>query len=111
MIIWGYVLSFVYMGLVIAVGEGLQRKFNFDKEMTRKCEHIATSMSWLICYFLVGANIHLLIINLLACVVLGVITFGNLMESVEREDTDKSYGLFYFGLSTSIVAGIVVLQR
>ena len=71
--------------------------------------HIATSLSWIICYFLVGANIHLLIINLLACLVLGVITFGNLMESVERDDTDKSYGLFYFGLSTSIVAGIVVL--
>lgn len=96
------------MGLVIAVGEGLQRKFNFDKELTRKCEHLATAMSWLICYFFVGTTIHLLIINLIACLILGVITFGNLMQSVDREDTSKSYGLFYFGLSTTVVAAIVV---
>ncbi|MBQ3596668.1 MAG: DUF92 domain-containing protein [Clostridia bacterium] len=108
MIVLGYLLSFLYMGLVIAVGEGLQRKFNFNKEVTRKCEHIATAMSWVICYFFVGTTIHLFIINLLACVVLGVITFGNLMQSVDREDTEKSYGLFYFGLSTTVVAAIVV---
>ena len=51
MCIWGYILSFLYMGLVIVLGEWLQKKFNLDKEMTRKCEHIATAMSWLICYF------------------------------------------------------------
>ncbi len=107
MVLLGYLFSFVYMGLVIAVGEGLQRKFNFDKEMTRKCEHIATAMSWVICYFLVGPTIHLVIINLIACVILGVIAFGNLMKSVDRDDTSKSYGLFYFGLSTTIVAAIV----
>lgn len=108
MIALGYLLSFLYMGLVIVVGEGLQRKFNFDKELVRKCEHIATSLSWIICYFFVGPCFHLVIINSIACVVLGVITFGNLMKSVDREDTSKSYGLFYFGVSTTIVAAIVV---
>ena len=107
-IILGYVLSFAYMGLVILLGESLQRKFDLNKEMVRKYEHLATAMSWIICYFFVGVSIHLLIINVMACIALGVIAFGGLMKSVERTDTAKSYGLFYFGLSTAIVAGIVV---
>ncbi|MBE7088913.1 MAG: DUF92 domain-containing protein [Clostridiales bacterium] len=108
MIALGYVLSFTYMALVICIGELVQRKFNLDKEMTRKCEHVATALSWIICYFFVGTSVHMLIINLIACAILGVIAFGNLMSSVEREDTKRSYGLFYYGLSTSVIAVIVV---
>ena len=108
MIALGYVLSFVFMGTIMLVGELLQRKFDLDKELTRKCEHILTAFSWVIVYIFVGVSIHMLIINLIACAVLGIITFGNFMQSVDREDTEKSYGLFYYGLSTSIVAVIVV---
>ena len=68
--------------------------------MTRKCEHIATSASFAMCYFFVGATIHLVIVNFIAMCILALLTFGNFMKSAERTDSDKSYGLFFFGIST-----------
>ena len=108
-IVLGYVISFVYMALVIVVGELVQKKFNTDKELTRKCEHIATSASWAICYFFVGATYHLVIVNFLAMCALAAVTFGGLMKSVERDDADKSYGLFYFGLSTFVSISVAFI--
>ncbi len=100
MVALAYIFSFLYMGLVIVVGETVQKKTGADPEMTRKVEHIATSASWVVAYLLAGPTFHLIIINALAFVALTVLTFGNLMKSAERTDADKSYGLFYFGLST-----------
>ncbi|MBQ3221892.1 MAG: DUF92 domain-containing protein [Clostridia bacterium] len=107
-IVLSYVVFFLYMGLVIVVGEALQKKFNLDKEMCRKGEHLATGLSWLICCFFTGASVHTLIINFIGLVLLAVITFGGLMKSVQREDADKSYGLFFFGLSTCVVTAITI---
>lgn len=107
-IVLSYVVFFLYMGLVIVVGEALQKKFNLDKEMCRKGEHLATGLSWLICCFFTGASVHTLIINFVGLVLLAVITFGGLMKSVQREDAEKSYGLFFFGLSTCVVTAITI---
>ena len=109
MIALGYIVTFVYMALVILVGEIIQKKFNTNKEMTRKCEHLATSASWAIAYLFFGPTYHLIIVNFGAFVVLTLITFTGFMKSAEREDADKSYGLFYFGLSTFLSITIAVL--
>ena len=106
--ILGYVVFFAYMGFLIVIGETIQKKYNLDKELTRKLEHIATGACWIIGYFLLGWTIHLFIVNLLGLIVLSIITFGGLMKSVEREDADKSYGLVYFALATLVVVAIVV---
>ena len=107
-IILGYVIFFGYMFLEIVIGEALQKKFDLNKEMTRKVEHMFTGVCWIIGYFFLGWTIHLFIVNLISVVLLGVITFGGLMKSIEREDAGKSYGVFYFGLSTLIVVSILV---
>lgn len=107
-IVLGYVVFFGYMFLEILVGEFLQKKFDLNKEMTRKVEHIATGVCWIIGYFFLGWSIHIFIINAIGLVMLCVITFGDLMKSVEREDMGKSYGIVYFGASTLIVVGILV---
>lgn len=104
----GYLTSFLFMGIVILIGESLQRKFNLNKEAVRKCEHLAAGLSWLFCYVFVGPTIHLFIINMIAVVAFGVITFGGLMKSIERTDAAKSYGVFYFGIATAVAAGVVV---
>ncbi len=104
-----YVLFFFYMALVMVVGELVRKKAKVDVEICRKGEHIATSAGWFICYFLTGATIHTVIINSIAFLMLTAVTFSGVMKSVEREDNDgKSYGLFYFGLSTLTVICIVV---
>lgn len=107
----GYVVFFGYMFLEIVIGEALQKKFNLDKEMTRKVEHMFTGVCWIIGYFFFGWSIHLFIVNLVGLVLLAVITFGGLMKSIEREDADKSYGVFYFGLSTLVVVSILVFAE
>ena len=107
-IVLGYVIFFGYMFLEIIVGETLQKKFDLDKEMTRKVEHMFTGVCWIIGYFFLGWSIHLFIVNLISVVLLGIITFGGLMKSIEREDAGKSYGVFYFGLSTLVVVTILV---
>lgn len=104
----GYIVFFGYMLLEILVGEGLQKKFDLDKEMTRKVEHMFTGVCWIIGYFFFGWTIHIFIVNLISVVLLGVITFGGLMKSIEREDAAKSYGVFYFGLSTLVIVTILV---
>ena len=106
MIALGYVVFFLYMGLLIVVGEAVQKKFNLDKELCRKAEHLGAGLSWFVCYLFTGNTIHTFIINVVGLILLAVITFGGLMKSVQREDADKSYGLFFFGLSTCIVMGI-----
>lgn len=108
-IVLGYLLSFLYMLSVIVVGELIQKKFNTDKERTRKAEHIATSASWALCYLFVGPSYHLVIVNFLALLGLAFLTFSGLMKSVERRDTARSYGLLYFGLSTFLNILIAIL--
>lgn len=105
-IVLGYVVFFVYMGLVMAVGELIGKKFGVEKEICRKCEHLATSLSWLICFFFTGASVHTLIINVVGLVVLAAVTFGSVMKTVERDDAAKSYGVVYFGFSTAVVMAI-----
>ncbi len=108
-IILGYVVFFVFMTAVMVVGEMIRKKTNIDSEMCRKGEHIATGLGWLIGCFFFGPTIHLVILNFLGFAVLGLVTFTGIMKSVERDDTSgKSYGLFYFGLSTFIVACLSV---
>lgn len=99
-IILGYALSFLYVGIVILIGELVQKKLNADKEITRKCEHLATGAVWIISYFCFGATYHLCILNGITLLVLAIATFGGFLSAVEREDMKKSYGLLFFGLST-----------
>ncbi len=109
-IVLGYIVFFAFMGGVIFIGELISKKTSIDKELCRKLEHIATGFSWLICCYFTGATIHTLIINFVGLIILGLITFTGFMKSVERDDNDgKSYGLFYFGLSTFIVMALTLI--
>ena len=107
-IILGYILFFGYIGLVSVVGETVQKKFDLDKDMTRKVEHIFAGVCWIIAYLFFGWSIHHFIVNVIGLILLTVITFGGLLKTIERTDLGKSYGVFYFGLSTLVVASIVI---
>ena len=62
-IVLGYVIFFLYMGLVMFLGELLKKKTKLDEDMCRKISHVATGLSWLICYFFTGLSIHTVIIK------------------------------------------------
>lgn len=105
----GYVAFFAYVAFMILGGEFIQKKFNWDPEIVRKLEHIATGASWIIAYVFIGLSYHLIIINGVSTLLLGVISFGNLMKSTQRTDTDKSYGLLYFGISSLVIIIVAVI--
>ncbi len=108
MIALGYLFSFLYIGVVIVFGELVLKFTKIEKEVCRKVEHILTGLSWLIACWFIGPTVHLVIFNALGALLLAVLTFTDIMKSVERENTKKSYGLLYFGISTLIVAAIAV---
>ena len=104
-----YVFTFAYMIFLVVVGEIVQKKTKVNSETIRKVEHIAASINWVFAYLLAGPTYHLIIINLLGFIALSILTFGNFAKYIQRDDTDKSYGVFYFGLSTLIVITIAVV--
>ncbi len=106
-IVLGYVIFFFYFGAVTLLAELVAKKTKIDQEICRKVGHIATSLCWLIGYWFLGATVHLIIINAVGCLALALMTFTDIFKFAKR-DEDKSYGLFYFGVSTLIVACVAV---
>ena len=105
-IIIGYVVFTLYTVGIMAAGMLVEKKTNLDKTVCRKLTHIISAFIWVICWYFFGCSIHWVILNGLGAVALYFMTFGHLIKTYERDDTDKSYGLFYFGLATFIVATV-----
>ncbi len=105
----GYFAFTLYTVLIVVVGEVLGKVTKLDKTVCRKITHLASAFLWVICWYFFGCSIHWVILNGISTVLLAVIIFGNFLKSFDREDCDKSYGIFYFSLSTFIVATICYL--
>lgn len=105
----GYIAFTVYTCGIMFLGMLVERKTGIDKTVCRKLTHIVSAFVWVICYYFFGCSVHWVILNGVGTVALGVITFCGLMDSYDRDDAKKSYGLFYFGLSTFVVALICYL--
>lgn len=100
----GYVVFLVYTVGIMALGEIIEKKTRLDKTVCRKLTHIISAFVWVICWFFFGCSIHWVLLNGLGTIALGVVVFGNKMQAYERDDAKKSYGLFFFGLVTFVVA-------
>ena len=105
----GYVVFNVYVVGILGLGILLEKKTRIDKTVCRKLTHVVFAFLWFICYFFFGCSIHWVLLNGIGAAALGVIILGGFMKSYEREDADKSYGIFYFGLSTFVVALVCYL--
>lgn len=103
-LILGYIVFAIYSGGILYLGALIEKKTKLDKEICRKLIHIISAFMWVIMQVFFGCTIHWIILNAVGTIALAFVTFGNLMETYSREDTSKSYGLFYFGLATCIVA-------
>lgn len=113
-IVIGYIAFFGYSFLIMNIGLIIERKTHCDKMICRKLTHIVSAGVWVINYIFFKCSVHWVIANGIGAVALGIATFGNSMfgislEAYGREDTKKSYGLFYFGAATFVVALIAFL--
>lgn len=105
----GYVVFTIYTIGIMYLGTVVEKKTKIDKEICRKLTHIVSAFVWVIMQTFFGCSLHWVILNAVGTVALGFVTFGNLLDTYSRDDADKSYGLFYFGLSTFVVALITYL--
>ena len=105
----GYIVFLIYTTGIMLLGIIVEKKTNIDKTVCRKLTHIISAFVWVICYFFFGCSIHWVILNFFGAAALGFVTLNKKFSAFQREDSDNSPGMFYFGLSTAIVALICYL--
>ena len=102
----GYIAFTVYTVGIMLLGVIVEKKTNIDPTLSRKLTHIASAFVWVICYFFFGASLHWVILNAIGAVLLGVVTLNKRFSAFARGDSQRNFGMFYFALSTSIVAAV-----
>lgn len=102
----GYIVFTLYTVGIVFLGILLEKKTNIDKTISRKITHIISAGVWIICYFFFGCTLHWVLLNVIGTVVLGIVTLNKKFSFFQRDDAWKSFGMFYLGLSTAIVAVI-----
>ena len=100
----GYLIFLLYTCAIMGMGVLLEKTSELDSVLCRKITHVLSAGLWVICYVFFGFSLHWLILNLLSTVVLAFTTFSKKVRFFEKDDSKNSIGLFYFSLSTSIVA-------
>ena len=105
----GYILFSLYSVGIVFLGYLIEEKTALDKTVSRKIVHIASALLWVICHYFFGCSIHWIIANIAGAVALTFFTFGKSFKLFRREDAERSYGLFYFGIATTIVAVVCYL--
>lgn len=93
----------------MVLGAVFEKKTAIPKTFCRKIVHIVSSLVWIICYCFFGCSIHWFVLNGIGAVLLGIAVFSGKMQAFSRDDAKNSVGIFYFGLSTFIVALICYL--
>ena len=108
-LILGYLIFSLYTVAIMLGGVYLEKKTNIDKTICRKLTHIASAFIWVICHLFFGYSIHWILLNGISTVLMGFVIFNKKITIFSRDDSQKSVGLFYFCLSTFVVAVICYL--
>ena len=102
----GYVVFTIYTVGIMLFGILLDKKTKIDPTTCRKLTHIASAFIWVICYTFFGCSLHWVILNAISVVALAITTLSPRFSAFERNDSERNFGMFYFALSTGIVAVI-----
>lgn len=108
-ILLGYISFFLFIDLILGGGSIVEKKSKIDQETIRKITHIISSLLWIICYIFFGCSIHWVILNTIGFIGLGILAFTGGLSSFDKGSDKTSIGIFYFGLSTGIVAIITYI--
>ena len=105
----GYIVFTLYTCGIMFLGVLIEKKTHIDETVCRKLTHIVSAFVWVICYIFFGCSIHWVILNFAGAAALGLVTLNKRFTAFGREDADNSPGMFYFGLSTAVVALVCYL--
>ncbi len=99
-ILLGYVFTFGWVFLMLAVAALAKKLFRAGDELARKMVHVSVAFTWLSMYFCFGQSWHLLVPTALITVLNYISCRTGLLSMMERHDSEKkSYGTFYYALS------------
>lgn len=100
--IWGLILSFVLVFLIIGIATILEKKKILDDEQSRKFIHIGVSNWWFLVFFFFD-NLWLAIIPPIVFIILNYASYKmNLIKSMERSG-NGNLGTVYFPISLLIL--------
>lgn len=104
MTVLGYIVFTLYTCGIVGLGVLLEQKSRLSSVTCRKLTHMLSAVIWIICYAFFGFSIHWILLNGLSVLALAVTTFSPRIGFFEKADRKNSIGLFYFSLSTFLVA-------
>ncbi len=101
MIILGYILTYLYLLLVLIVSQVLYNKYKVKKIITRKIVHIFIAFVWFIMYYFFKDSIHI-IVPPFTFIFLNYLSYKkNIFKSIENKE---SFGTIYYPISVFIMA-------
>lgn len=100
--IWlGYLLTYLYLLLILLIANVLSEKFKVSKFITRKIVHIGVSFCFFIMYYYFKFTIHM-IIPPITFIILNYLSYKkNIFKGMEDE---HSFGTIYYPISVFIMA-------
>lgn len=108
MIIKGYILTYLYLILIIYLAKIFNEKFKIDKIYTRKFVHIFVSFVWIIMFYYFKDSFHI-IIPPLTFIVINYISYKkDIFKGMEEKD---SLGTIYYPISLFIMALLTYLNN
>ena len=110
-IILGYILTFGWVFLVLALTLALKRKRDLSDEASRKIVHVCVAFAWAPMALCFGTSWHLAVPTA-AFIVLNAISYRrDLFSAMERSDeSKKSLGTVYYAVSMTVMAVWTVLM-
>ena len=101
--IFGLVLSFIFIGVVVGFGVLMSRFEKISSEVVRKFIHIAVSNWWFILIFSFKTLSQAIIGPIFFIIANGVAVFTGLAEVLGEKDIKRNLGLVYFPVSLLVL--------
>lgn len=100
MILKGYLLSYLYLLIIIGISFLMQR-FNINRLFARKFVHIFVSLTFLIMYYYFSNTIHIIILPF-SIFLLNIMAYKYNLYKLEQKE--KDLGTVYYAISITILS-------
>lgn len=107
-IIFGYLITFVYLILVLLITKKLKMSNKIGEELARKIVHVLVGFSWFSIYYFLYPSIHFLIPSSMF-IILNYISYKKDIFSMERKE-NRNLGTVFYALSMTIISLLALLN-
>lgn len=109
MILKGYILTFLYILIVLLISGIIKKLVKKESELPRKIVHVLVMFSWIgIIYFFKG-TMHIVIPGLMFTIINYISFKKNIFFMIER-DNNETMGTVYYALSIFILSTLIYIN-